>query len=631
MSKSELVEVTLEQFDFTFDVVKLAEDVVLDKLALLSTSTGLLSRIEYQNFLLTETVLNLERVFHFVAEASGGEPPVQIEIRNLIVDKVVSINPSFDPTLLVINKSGVIKPSILGDGTPLTLNADWDKVLGTDVINPYVQFESVEITDDPEEEDDDEPPPLPDPLEIPSFSMVNVPTESRLWKRTNLNIEVRKFAKQDVPALFPPRLVFPDEQKFQTYVITITIPNIPSLYQIVDQMGLVELVGLDVVIKDLFDLCLDVNPFFKFAEVLDISKLKDLKKVDPPVRRAGKRSKKTERKSDREFKSVSKEDLLSLADRMKSKIVGQGDAIDQIVETIQVASCGLRDPEKPVAVYMLCGKTGTGKTLTAKVLAEELCGSRDAIVRIDCSEYTEQHSIQKLIGAPPSYVGYEDGGFLTNAVQEHPFSIVLFDEIEKAHNKLFDVLLQIMDDARLTDGKGNVTSFKDCIILLTSNIGVAESEAVKGTMGFGDDGILTEARRDEALKKALKARFRPEFLNRIDSSVNFRSLSKEDGLVIVGLLLAKINGYLEKKDITAEFTDAIKEMVFAKGFSSKYGARPLERTIEKEVVKPLAQMLLKEEIKEGSTIKIDYKKDKVVVKEIKKPSSPRRSTSVVKV
>ncbi len=612
MSKRELVEVTLEPYGFSFDVVKLSEDVVVDKLALFSSDTGLISRIEYQNYLFSETVLNLERLFHFILETTGGDPAETVEMRHLVEEKIVEVNPALDPNTLIITKTGIIKPAVLGEGIPLPNNADWGKII--EDINPYVTVEEVELTD---EDPDADPPPEP-VVDSPIFT-ANVPTTRVRWERTGVDVDIFKFNKEHVPAIFAPVVTIPDEFRYHVFVIKVCIPKAQALFTMVDTIGLTEELTAPEITREIYELCIKINPFLQFSEI-DLSTIKKVPRppeVGTAPLRQKKKSKKVERKSDKEFKSVTKEELLTLAERMKAKVIGQDEAIEQIVETVQVASCGLRDPDKPIAVYMLCGKTGTGKTLTAKVLAEELCGSRDAIVRVDCSEYTEPHSVQKLIGAPPSYVGYEDGGFLTNAVQEHPFSIVLFDEIEKAHNKLFDMLLQIMDDARLTDGKGNVTSFKDCIILLTSNIGVAESEAVKGTMGFGDEAVLTEARRNDALKKALKARFRPEFLNRIDNSISFRSLSKDDGLLIVSLLLVKLNALLEKRNITAEFSDSVKQMVFDKGFSPKFGARPLERTIEKYVVKPLAQMILRDEIKDGTAIKIDYKKDKLIVKETK--------------
>lgn len=930
----ELIEVTLDKYNFSFYIVRLPEEVIYDKLAIASPDTGLVSRIEYQNFIFNETIVNIERLFKFIAETTGGDREEQIEIRNDIESLVYGVNPGFDPQTLVVTKSGLIRPVTEAVGVPLPNNGDWDKDI--EDLNPYVFFEEFEILPD---DIDELPEDKGDNLDFPP----SIPTVKKKWTKTGLVLKVRKFSKDDIHLLLKKNINFPSEIVYKVYIAKNCIVDSEDLFILIEQMKLTEDIPKETIIEDLYNICISVNPFLNFTDV-DLETLVEPPKTDRVTKR--KRSKKLEPESDRRFSDVSKPELLTLSSRVKDKVIGQEEAIDQIVETIQVASCGLRDPEKPIAVYMLCGTTGVGKchgkgtlirmfdgtvkkvediqkgeilmgddssprevlslargkddmfnvvpvkgdaftcnkahilslkntvtkeivnitiedylkqnknfkhlhklyrvgvdypekkvlvdpyfiglwlgdgnskntgvttadteivdylnsyashlglkirinhlkenasdtyfitagnckgpsegrnrlltdarkyglmntegdkfiprdylinsrevrlqvlaglidsdgylihnvyeyvtksdklsddvltlsrslgfaathrkkevngaeyhrifisgdiseipvklirkkaaprkqkkdvlvtgfsleyigkgdyygfsisgnrlyllndftvthnTLAAKVLAEELCGTREALIRIDCSEYTEQHAVQKLMGAPPSYVGYEDGGFLTNAVQKHPFSVVLFDEIEKAHAKLFDLLLQIMDDSRLTDGKGNVTSFKDCVILLTSNVGVSESEAVKGTMGFGDEAVLTDDRRKGALKSALKKRFRPEFLNRIDSTISFRSLNHEDAIKVSGLILEKVSGYLQNRNITATFSDAVKEMVFDKGFSKKYGARPLERTVEREVIKPLAQMILRDEIEDGTDVVVDFVNGELVV------------------
>jgi hypothetical protein len=604
MADMELVEVTLGKHGFSFHVVRVPDEEIDDKLALASSETGLICRMEYQNFLFNEFVINLERLFHYFAETAGGDPAEQIELRNLAEAEIYKVNPGLDPESLIITKNGLIKRS--GTGTALTKNPDWGRVLSD--VNPYIVVEEVEILDAPP----DYIPKMPE--EPPTFVPEgNFETVVCNWPRTNLDLSVRKFSPNDLPYVFGMEVSFRKKLHYQIHIIQKCIEKADAVFHLCDAMGITTETQIPVLAEELYQICIEVNPFLAYEEI-------DLEKLKSASKRTAKRRKSSSTKkagSGKLFSEVTGTELLTLSTRMKSKIVGQDEAIDRIVDTIQIASCGLRDPESPIAAYLLCGTTGVGKTLCAKVLAEELCGSRDNIVRIDCSEYTQQHDIQKLIGAPPSYVGYEDGGFLTNAIQTNPFSVVLFDEIEKAHNKLFDILLQVMDDARLTDGKGNVTKFNDCILLMTSNIGVAEAEQVKSTMGFGDGGLLTEDRRGEALKKALKSRFRPEFLNRIDDTINFRSLTKDDAMGVVDLLLAKVQEYLEPKAIKATFTKNLKEMIFEKGFSKKFGARPLQRVIDREIIRPLAKRLLEERIKDGARIKIDYKKDKVSVREIK--------------
>jgi hypothetical protein len=949
MSAGELVEVFLEEYGFTFTVVRLPKEAILDKLALASPNTGIITKTEYQNFVFCETVLNLERIFTFMTEAVSTNIEAYLKLKDQVIDLSYEVNPGLDPNILAITKNGIIKPAVLcSDCTPLTSNPDWNRL--PEAFNPFIDIDIAEIMDDIDEYNLEEAPPS---LFSDLDPHPHKETEIKKWERTGLELEIKKYGKEDLQEIVAPTLTFPEEDAvYKVYIIQQTVVNSEHLFLLIESMNLTDSVPIETITQELYSICIEVNPFLKLEEI----DLKDLRKMKPSkvstkktrrrrtIKRGTSKPKEGNDENSKSFSDVTKTELLTLADRIKEKVIGQDESIDKIVETVQIASCGLRDPEKPVAVYMLCGTTGVGKchgkgtvvrmfdgstkkvedvrvgellmgddskprevsslargsdemykvvpvkgesftcnkahilslkhtttgevvnisiedylntnknfkhlhklyrvpveypskevtldpyfvglwlgdgnrkdtgittadseiidyiysvaasenlkvrknelkdnasdtyfittdnvgyhgknkvlnklrsyglattsarkfipqeylinsrevrlnllaglidsdghninntyefvskdeelaenivelarslgfgatirdkdvngavykrvfisgnikevpvklprkrgavrkqiknvlrtgfsieplgegdyygftitgnhlyllndftvthnTLAAKVLAEELCGDRNAIVRIDCSEYTQQHDTQKLIGAPPSFVGHDDGGFLTNAVQKNPFSIVLFDEIEKAHSKFFDVLLQIMDDSRLTDGKGVVTCFKDCVILLTSNIGVAESESVKSTMGFGDAAVMTEEKQADALNKALKKRFRPEFLNRVDSVVNFKSLDKKNALKISGLLLDKVSTYLKNKDIKATFSKSVEEMVFDKGFSKKFGARPLERTIDREVVKPLAQKILLDEISDGDTIEIDYVDGEITV------------------
>lgn len=616
MANLELVEVSLEGHGFSFYVVNLPDDQIDDALALVSPPSGYICQMEYQNYLFNTLIVNVERLFLFIAESSGGDPDVQIHLRDMIEVEIYKVNPKLDPENLVITKSGIIKVGPDSSGVPLKDIPEWDRII--EDLNPYIILEEFDIIPEPpdfsgaEENKDNE--------FIDRFE-----TTTCNWKRANIELKIRKFSKNDLNFIFGNEVSFQEPIHYKIHIIQKCVEKADSVFALCDAMGLTAEVTIPVLSEELYQLCVSVNPFLK-AEEVDLEEIRKNKKTKDSKKRRQSSKKKG---SGKKFSEVTKDELLTLSARMNSKIVGQEESVNKIVDTIQIASCGLRDVEAPIAVYLMCGTTGVGKTLLAKILAEELCGSKENMVRIDCSEYTQQHDVQKLIGAPPSFVGYEDGGFLTNAVQDNPFSIVLFDEIEKAHSKLFDLLLQIMDDARLTDGKGNVTSFRDCIILMTSNIGVSESEAVKSTMGFGDDAVLTEDKRERALKEALKNRFRPEFLNRIDETLSFRSLNQQDALKVIDLLLDKVKGYLTEKNITADFTDNVKQMIFSKGFSKKYGARPLQRAIDREVIKSLAKMLLRGDIKEGTHIKVDYVKEQLAVKEIKL-RSPRKK-KVVKV
>jgi len=622
MSNLELVEATLPDSEFSFYITKLPEEFIADKLALVSPETGVICQMEYQNFLFMELVLNLERLFHYMAESSGGDPDYQIKIRNEVEAEIYKANPMLSPDRVVLTKQGLLKPSDTAEGTLLPKLKGWGRQI--EDINPYIVVEEFEIIS----VSDEDMPPMPDSSSFTS----RFDTVERKWDRLNIELKIRKFTKNDLAFIFGMDVTFTEDIHYKIHIIQKCLEKADAVFSLCDAVGVTEEARIPVLADELYELCIDVNPFLK-SELIDLEELRTNKppsRRDPGTRRADKKASKVKKGSGKVFVDVTKTELLSLADRMRTRVIGQEESIEKIVDTIQIASCGLRHPEKPIATYMMCGSTGIGKTLVSKVLAEELCGSRDNMVRIDCSEYTQQHDVQKLIGAPPSYVGYEDGGFLTNAIQENPFSVVLFDEIEKAHSKLFDMLLQIMDDARLTDGKGTVTDFRNCIILMTSNIGVSEGEAVKNTTGFGDASVLTEDKREAALKTALKNRFRPEFLNRIDETLSFRSLNKEDALQVIDLLLDKVKGYLKDKQVAVDFTDSVKDMVFDKGFSKKYGARPLERTIDKQVIKAMAKMLLKDEIKEGTRVLVDFVDDKLTVTEVKPKIARKKISTIVK-
>jgi ATP-dependent Clp protease ATP-binding subunit ClpC len=297
-------------------------------------------------------------------------------------------------------------------------------------------------------------------------------------------------------------------------------------------------------------------------------------------------------------------------------VIGQDDAVNQIAEAVQRASVGLKDPNKPIGSFLFAGRTGIGKTLTTKVLADELIKDRNNLVTIDCSEYSADHEYSKLIGAPSGYVGHEQGGILTNAVGNNPFSVVVFDEIEKASTKVHEILLQILEEGRLTDGRGNKISFKDTIIIMTSNIGVSEVDDVKKTIGFGDVAKLTDEKKTKAIDKAIKKKFKPEFINRIDSTVHFRSLSKNDYMRIIDIELYKLNDNLknndtEFKNLTLDFDKKVKAFIYKHGIDEDFGARPLKRCIEREIATSLAARLLRGDIETSATVGVTVRRAKV--------------------
>mgnify|MGYP000894562326 FL=1 len=290
-----------------------------------------------------------------------------------------------------------------------------------------------------------------------------------------------------------------------------------------------------------------------------------------------------------------REKILHLAEHMMKRVIGQDDAIKTISDTIIRSRAGLKDPNRPIGSFIFLGPTGVGKTYLTKTLAFNLFDDEDNIVRIDMSEYMDKFSVTRLIGAPPGYVGYEEGGQLTEAVRRKPYSVILFDEIEKAHPDVFNVLLQLLDDGRLTDGKGKIVDFKNTIVIMTSNIG---SEIIL------NDPMVSETTK-EAVLDEMKHRFKPEFLNRIDDIIVFKALGKESVKNIVNLILEGINERLKEQYIKVEFTDKALDYIVDEAYDPAYGARPLKRFVQKDIETNLSKMILGGEVPENSVVKVD--------------------------
>ena len=296
------------------------------------------------------------------------------------------------------------------------------------------------------------------------------------------------------------------------------------------------------------------------------------------------------------------EQLRQMAAKLQQRVIGQDDAVQKVVKAIQRSRMGLRDPRKPIGTFFLLGPTGVGKTHLAQCLAEEMFGNRDAIIRFDMSEYMEKHTVSLLVGAPPGYVAHEDGGKLTEAVRRKPYSIVLFDEIEKAHPDIFNVLLQVMDEGRLTDRQGHIVNFKNTIIILTSNVGTRQLSEFGSGIGFGADNLDDKA-TERMLNKALQRTFPPEFVNRLDNIIVFHPLKDEDLAQILSQELRPLQVRLETMGYTLELTDATREEILRLSRDRQYGARPLKRAIQTLIEDPLTDKLLAGEI-ENKIIKI---------------------------
>jgi ATP-dependent Clp protease ATP-binding subunit ClpB len=295
-----------------------------------------------------------------------------------------------------------------------------------------------------------------------------------------------------------------------------------------------------------------------------------------------------------------KDKLVHAEEFMAKRVVGQSEAIHAIANAVRRARAGLQDPNRPLGSFIFLGPTGVGKTELARTLADFLFDSEQAMVRLDMSEFMEKHSVARLIGAPPGYVGYEEGGYLTEAVRRRPYSVILFDEIEKAHPDVFNVLLQILDDGRMTDGKGRTVSFKNTILIMTSNLG---SQLIME---------LGEQKREEMVKQMdeiLHRQFRPEFLNRIDETIIFHGLAKEDLAKIVDIQVALLTRRLAERKFTISLTDAAKDFLIEVGYDPAFGARPLKRAMQRYIQDQLAMHILEGKFSEGDSIVVDAAPD----------------------
>jgi ATP-dependent Clp protease ATP-binding subunit ClpC len=306
------------------------------------------------------------------------------------------------------------------------------------------------------------------------------------------------------------------------------------------------------------------------------------------------------------------EKLLNMEERLHERIIGQDEAINALADAIRRARAGLKDPRRPIGSFIFLGSSGVGKTEMAKTLAEFLFDDEDALVRIDMSEYREQHTVSRLFGAPPGYVGYEEGGQLTEAVRRRPFRVVLFDEIEKAHPEVWNALLQILDDGRLTDGQGRIVDFRNTVLIMTSNLGT-EFVTRSGTLGFQRTGEGEDREAEEKIERALKDTFRPEFLNRVDEVIIFRKLLPEDMEKIVRLQMQQVRERLSEHGLVVSLTDAARTWLAQEGYDPSFGARPLKRALQKHVESPLSVKILQGEFSEGDHVLVDYVDDEGLV------------------
>ena len=313
--------------------------------------------------------------------------------------------------------------------------------------------------------------------------------------------------------------------------------------------------------------------------------------------------------------------LLRMEDELHRRVIGQEDAIKAVSQAIRRTRAGLKDPKRPSGSFIFLGPSGVGKTETAKTLAEFLFGDEAALIQLDMSEYMEKHTVSRLVGSPPGYVGYEEGGQLTEAVRRKPFSVVLFDEIEKAHPDVFNALLQILEDGRLTDSQGRTVDFKNTVIIMTSNLGTADLR--KAQVGFGKTSeAITYEKMKSKVNDALKAHFRPEFLNRIDDVIVFHELTKDEVTEIIDLMIKRVRAQLETQGLTIELSQAAKYLVVDKGYDPTLGARPLRRALQRLVEDPLSEKILWKEFRAGETVVVDVEDGEIVFRAVEGVEPP---------
>lgn len=638
-------KVFLESADFHIMIIEYPDADVNDKLSLLSPDKGLMYRMFYEDFVLGTCMANSSPFFYHLRRRRELYEKVE-EIRAEALQLVYRYCPAFLPENVVINDNNVMKvKSTVKNGEetrPLTSNALWDQDpplsdFGPAVItsapdredskNPFLDDE-----DDLDDLDDLDPgappiagtPPINNPFtDTPQSggggNGDDIPYElvGHRWKKVGIGLNIRQYeADDDTASALLGGTPFESARGYHLLIVHLCIEDFSDIFHLLDTMGVTKNNPPAQLCEELYEIVIQYNPFLKLENV-------DLKKIRADFKEKQKSKQKNNRRMSaagnedrtatlgkhKKFSDVPKSTLVNLKAKLKEHIVGQDEAIEMVTDAIQRASVGLKREHEPLGCFLLTGNTGVGKTETAKALAEVL---EAHLVRVDCQEYQQPHEVAKLTGSPPGYVGYDEGGHLTKEVMKNPFSIVLFDEIEKAHGNFHERVLQILDDGVLTEAKGGKkVSFKQCFIIMTSNIGVKEVDNVGKTMGFGGEHEADETKTASARASALKKKFKPEFLNRVDDVIHFRLLERGDYMHILDILLAEVNDQISKSQgITLTFNLGAKNFLLDNGIDKKYGARPMRRAIKKYLNTQLAKAILSEELEEGSKVTVGLSRDK---------------------
>lgn len=603
--KPTIENVYLESVNLEATIVLIPEMEIETRFEQLASEKGLITKAGYEEFLLENCAANLFQLSKKIEQ----HPKLYnkaFEFREELIEKILQLNPAFDPESVYVDRSGKLSNEESENSIKLSENQVWDR------------DESGSFEDQVDQ---------PKRFENP-FKDFETEPKSEWWERLKMYIIIKKYTQDDSAKILTSRLFY-DRQAFEAFIVTVCVQNFEELFKIIDAYGLSQRVPPPMLMHELYEICKKVNTILLYENAQ--SNGPDVDDDDPDYggsdnadhsgryAHASAGKSKRDKKKKKGFKDVPREALLLLGDQIKEFIVGQDPAVDVLVEAIQRGSVGLRDPEQPIGSFVFAGSTGIGKTETTKVLNNVLIKERDGLIKIDCSEYQSDHEYAKLIGAPAGYIGHDEGGVLTNAIKKNPFAIVVFDEVEKASGKVHDLMLQIMDEGRLTDGKGKTATFKDAVIIMTSNVGVKTIKAVEDTIGFGDVSVLTEDKRKKAFAEALKKKFKPEFLNRLDEIVYFMPLKKKDYLKIVDLELNKVLNQLKKNSkITVVYNTKVRNKIYKEGTDEKFGARPLKRCIKRIFSNPLAQQILHGDILDGDYVKATVENKEIVYQVVRR-------------
>lgn len=602
-------KVMIEDINFEVVILEIPDDEINDKLTLLTFLSGNITQSDYKDFIVMNFIVNTSQLAYHLNKSDALISDYEL-VRTKISEAVYGCNPSLHPENIVLNKNHVARVKGTADGTPLTKNKYWNIKKEPLTSKPSDSNGSNDTSNRIKCNNRGE---KVDVFDLP-YDIKHV-----WWHRINNYIKVKQFSDKNAETILEDKY-FHDRSSFNNFIVTLALVDREELFSLLDNLSIPSRVAPQILFSELSELCVQTNPKLSYnnvkrtdeEEVEEDSHNCDKKKASSTMSGYAKKEKAAQKKK---FRDVEKEVLLNLASNMKMSVIGQDRAVDDVVSAILRSSIGLKDPDRPIGSFIFAGRTGCGKSLSAKVLANELIKDKNNLVTIDCSEFSADHEYAKLIGAAPGYIGYDQGGVLTNAISNNPFSVVLFDEVEKASTKVHELLLQILDEGRLTDGKGNIVKFNDTIIIMTSNVGVSEIDAVKSTVGFGDVAVLTESKKTSAIDKALKKKFKPEFLNRVDSIVHFRELDKSDYMKIIDIELHRLNENLSNNDTKYKnmrivFDNKIKKFVYDEGVDKNYGARPIRRCIEKNISTPLAKMILSEDVDPTAVVNVSVLRNK---------------------